>query len=312
MEPEVLIGVLATALNVDQEEFTSALKDEEGNFIENAKDEILSQFSSHIQSVKSNSKEEGKGWGKREALKEFETSLRSEFKIESSELKGLDLVKSLVSSTASKQNQELADQLEELRKTKSFTDDDIKKSELYLNLEKAVQQSEQEKKNAVNEAVSNLEKQWKAKEVFGAVEKQARLYLDDQNVVLPEDSAKKERQITALLVSELAKYDYEVVGEGQNKTVFPIDKETGKRIENDLGHAKKVEALIQEITANNFEFLTSSKKEFRKPVDPKNPDGPKLPTTEDEYWDYIGNPEIPIKDRNRVNAMYDSGELKFE
>ena len=307
---DVLMEVLAETLNVSPEEMSSTLKDEEGNLKEDAKQVILAKYKDHVASIKSSAKDEGYGRGKKEALKGFESSLLEKYGLEDSNgLKGIDLVDSIIDKSFGEKEQSYKSKIAELEKSKGFTEDDIKKSQSYIELESKVEGFEAEKQSAVEQAVNTLKRQMVEKEVFSGVVEKALTYLEELNPVLSEDPTRRKNQINDLYVSKLSAYQYQ---KSENGEILILDKETGNRVENELAHAMKLEDLFKSIATAQFDFKQSKDKSFKTSDKEKNTGQIQTPKTEEEFFNFLANSEIPIADRNKVEQLWKEGTLKFE
>lgn len=307
----ILLEVLAETLNVSPEELSSTLRDEDGNIKESAKQEILNRHSEHIKTVKSSAKEEGKGWGVKEAMKGFESSLLEKYGIENTDgYKGVDLVDRIIETKLGSETKTLKEQLIELQKSKGFTEEDIKKSQAYMNLEKQVQSFETEKEKAVNEAVSNLTRQIQEREVFSSVVENGLTFLEKLNPILSEDPERRKAQVNDLYVSELSKFGYSKLENGE---IMILDKETGKRIDNEQGHAMTLDRLFKKIAERKFDFKKSREKDFFDDKEKGEEGGElRLPQTEEEMFDFLGDKTKPIKDRNKVEELWKAKQLPFQ
>ena len=305
---EILMEVLTETLNISPEELSSTLKDENGEVKEGAKSEILTKVSNHIAAVKSAGKEEGKGWGTREALKTFESELVAEMEYDNTNnLKGLGLVRAIIDSKTSILDETYKGRIKELEDSKGFTDEDVKKSQLYIDLEAALATSKEEKEEAVKKAVETLQKEMQSKELFSSVVEQGLTYLDGVNPILSEDPVKKKAQIDALFISKLSDFGYQKHENG----IFVLDKETGNRIENSLGHALKLDELFKQVAEKGFDFKASTKKDF-KSKNGENGESIALPKTEKELFDFLGDKTKPIDERNKVEQLWKSGQLELD
>jgi hypothetical protein len=258
-EKELLLAFMAKALNMDATGVTSLIYDEEGTVIKaNALDTLLTKQSENVNRIKQSAEagklDDGHRKGFKEAMEKVEAQLKEKFEI-ATEATGTRLIEEIAAkSTASNTGT-----------PKELTDDDVKKHRLYLDLQATLRKQATEADAKLSAEIEKVNSTWKRNESMREIKNNALEYHLSRKPILPKNEQVAKNQ-QKLLLDELELYDFEIQGEGENKRIIILDKQTRKIKEDALGHPVQFDALITSIGDRYYEFEASD--ERSSPGDP--------------------------------------------
>ena len=244
----------------------------------NAKDLILELDAQRVEVLKQNTnkeweskvekiKRDQEGKGKKDALKELENALITEFEVDAKDKKGLDLIKAIIATQTKS----------------SMTVDDVKKHPAYLELEtriskEFVPKSDYEEIKSTHEKYISDQERHKR---LSIVRNKALEVFRNTKPRLSEDAnirANQEEMFLRVYVDDL-----NVDTSNDNMILLNGD---GNRLEDKHGNAVNLAKHIEEITRKNFDILVQqpgggagNKNESGN----GKVDALKKPETEDEY-----------------------------
>lgn len=246
--------------------------------------------------------------GQRNKAEEFEDSLRTTFNVDAEKkMTGADLVAEALNQVT-----------EAAKKKGNLTEDEIKKTPVYLKLEQDLKKDLQKLKDEHKTTMDGLEAKQKSKELFERVSGKAMEIFDTMKPVLSEDPVKAKAQ-RQLVVNALQQYEYQ---ETDDKTFVPV--KDGKRVEDDMHHAIDLEKLVKDITTPIFDFNMAEKRESpngdKKPGDPgyvplKNEGGKDsykgaMPKTEDDWQKLMNDPALSVDHKLQINEHWEKNQPK--
>lgn len=237
-------------------EYATALK--EAGEDQDAINAVHKQFlQAKLDEVKSLGKDEGKGWGKREALKELEDSYKDKYDVEGSNLN--EIVSNIAAKKSSSKKKLSAEDIKTLPEFQSLVEEEVKDLKTEL--------SEYENK------ISTLENQRKTDAVRTKLNAIAEKALADKKV-------RSERQRNRFVddLYDLAK-DWDIV----DGKLIALD-ENGNAIKDKLHNQLDVSSKANEIASEDFDLADPDKKRLGSLGKPAA-DGFKVPTfsgSEDE------------------------------
>lgn len=231
--------------------------------------------------------------GQSESLTRLEKDLRKEFGVDDGDEKGLDLIRRIVESKSDS-------------KKSKFTDDDVKKHPLYLELEKkSLKQADDIKKEYETKLTEITTKQEYDKLLSELDQDALKIFNEIGPAVLPDDESVKSNIIKKLLLDELksgVKYQKQENG-------LLIVKEDGTRLEDKAGNAVTFKDYVTSIAKQNFQFKKA------EPRDPNNPKPPgqdpaekkykgAAPKTAQEYIGLLANESLTPEMKSEIKATY--------
>lgn len=239
---KILNGVLAKTLNVADGKLTELFQNGETELSES---EIISNILKldvdRIKSIKDETGrekfQEGFKKSKKEVLESLENELKEKFQIESSNT-GIDLVNEIVEKT-SKPNSEQ-------------TEDAIRRSKLYLDLEANLKKEIKQLKTQHDEELNNVKKSYESEKVFSTVNKNAMDILHGLNPILPANAKIAENQKKAFL-NEFKDFTFEM----QDDRIVVLDKD-GKIITDEHGNTKSFEEIVKNRASDFFELASNN------------------------------------------------------
>jgi hypothetical protein len=237
-------------------------------------------------------------------LKTLEKEIRSEFGIDSAELKGIDLVRAAIDSAKEEAGKSAP-------KSK-LTDDDVKKHPLYLELEKA-------KKTEVETLKTEYETKIKAEldsreyeRLLGTVDQEAdKIFATLGTPVLPEDATIAQKHKQKLLFDELRGFKFQKNGDD-----VIVLKQDGTRVEDKAGNAKSLKDIVAEIAKGNFVFKASEDRKSAGNGGDSGSNGSNggtkkftgsAPKTAQEYVGLLTSNELSIEQKSEIKEVYGPG-----
>lgn len=208
-----------------------------------------------------------------------EKELKEAYKIEDTELTGLDLVKHVIEL-------QTKDDPKNPRAPKQLTDEEIKKTPVYLKLEADTKAEVKKITDKATADVKALQDAENYKTVLSDIEKEAIKYFQEIGEAdLPADKTLADRYVKKLLLDELKQgRKFEKQKDGS----FLILNEDGTRSEDSLGHPVLLKDLVTNISKEAFTFKKTVKRDSPNNGDPaKKTDGKQ--TGNEQPKKYTGN-----------------------
>lgn len=272
---DVFLGFLGKTLNMPVEEITKLLYKigEDGNATDETVDDIndvlISLDTKRVQNLKGDPKkfrDEGYQRAQREVSEKYEKLIKETFGVKD-EVTGEELVKAAFTA---------------VKTTELLPEEKVKRSPLYLQLEKQynedLQKWQREKEEAVNGVKSEIERAQKVQKV----KQVARETLMSLNPVLPPSQAAQERQINTFL-SNLDKFGFEFDDKGN--IIALIEGEARK--EDAHGNAYDLTRFVKEEAESFFSLQAQTPREGggnrNEPPQPGNGYKGDVPKTVDEF-----------------------------
>lgn len=218
-----------------------------------------------------------------QAKAKFEKDLKEVYKVVDEDpenpLTGLDLVKHVIDLQSK-------DDPKNPRQPKQLTDEEIKKTPVYLKLEADTKAEVKKITEKAAADVKTLQDAENYKTVLSDIEKEAIKYFQEIGEAdLPADKVLADRYIKKLLLDELKQgRKFEKQKDGS----FLILNEDGTRSEDSLGHPVLLKDLVTNISKEAFTFKKTAKRESPNNGDPaKKIDG--KPNGDQQPKKYTGN-----------------------
>lgn len=282
----LLAGLLTTVYKVSDEEVAALLEKADGEDFDAQSElsSILEKDKGRIGTLKTEAFNDGHKKGKSESLKDLEKQVRTEFNLSDDSIKGIDLIKAVHA-------------LDREAGKNGLTDDDIKKSPLYIQLQKKLDDTNKEVDTKVSTAVKEAETKFNRERTLSSVKAKALEVFDSLNPVLSEDKAKATKQ-KEIILRELEGYDYDTAEDGSF-----IVKKDGKALGDDHGNLVDFNQLVKTTASTYFDFKQSkakssesNKTEFKGNVT--------VPKTEEEYRKTMMNRDISIEERTAIKEAW--------
>lgn len=303
----ILTGLLSTAFKLDNGQIVELLQDDNQETTDDAVLQLLlTQDQERVKKLlgaDTGKFQEGYKKGKKESLEELEKAARDAYKIES-EKTGLELIKEIVAENAKAAG-----------KKGEITEDDVKKHEAYLALDRKYKDDMKAKDDEYTSKINEFETKRKQDEVRNTVIAKAKTILNELEPELPSDETVKQNQLNWFF-DGLANGKYEVKDTGQ---VVLLDDEGRVRV--DLhGNILEFKDHVKEKATSHFVFKTGnggqSPQNQGKGVTGedkgknKYPEGIVKPKTEEEMWKVVNDTSIPADKRHEVMSAWQAENSK--
>lgn len=277
-------NLVGKILNIPEDKLADLYESDGVKLKSDAIDQLVQIDADRIKAIKDANKEEltrmhdtGYSKGKGESLTKYEELLRSEFAIENKELKGIDLVKEIVSKNAKIEMDE----------------EKIKLHPRYIELERKLTndympKAEYDKvKNEFDEFRTQIDKS----KVTNTIKTDALKAFRALKPVLSTDPVKATNQENDF-IEKFNKFEYEIQTDGNH--IIKID---GKRLENANGYPVTFADFVKSQASNYFDFSKQDKKGNAGNGKDDDDDGiiVTLPETEKEYMSMLANEADPKK-----------------
>lgn len=210
---------------------------------ETAQQAVTQALAAHISSVKGSGGggkadfDKGHAAGMKDALSKLEGVIKTEFGLESAE-KGLALVKD-AAAKAAKAN---------------LADDAVKLHPLYIAKEREAQTVAENLKAEHAKQVESIRGEYSKKERFTTAQEKILQIFEQLKPVLPANpvaAATMRREFAA----KFSEYDFDIQSDGSI-----IVTKDGKRVENNLGHARTLDDLVKAEAEIRFDFQVQDAK----------------------------------------------------
>jgi len=246
---EIFIGFLSKTLNMDTDRLAELLykKTDDGTLTDQLSDSALTSLldadATRVKALRDGA--DGKGAfdngykkGQKEAMENFERSLRTEYKTEST-AQGPDLVKHIVAAAA---------------KSKA-SDDDVKLHPMFLKLEQEAKAQVEAAKAEAEQQIGQLKSGYERKERFGTAQQRIMEAFDSLRPVLPSDPARAAR-VRQEFAERFANYDYDIQADGS----IVVKNAEGKRVETPQGYPVNLTDLVKMEAEARFDFAKQEPK----------------------------------------------------
>ena len=245
---EFFLEVLGKTLNMPTDKLSSLIfkTDADGTatdeIAETAQQAVTQALAAHISSVKGSGDgkaafDKGHAAGMKDALSKLEGEIKTEFGLESTE-KGLALVKD-AAAKAAKAN---------------LADDAVKLHPLYIAKEREAQTVAENLKAEHAKQVESIRGEYSKKERFTTAQEKILQIFEQLKPVLPANpvaAATMRREFAA----KFSEYDFDIQSDGSI-----IVTKDGKRVENNLGHARTLDDLVKAEAEIRFDFQVQDAK----------------------------------------------------
>lgn len=239
---KILNGVLAKTLNIAEGKIAELYKEGENELTE---DELISKILKldvdRIKVIKDeNGREkfqEGFKKDKKDIFEKFENELKEKFNIESSNM-GIDLVNEILVKNS--------------KPGTDVTEDAIRKSKLYLDLEANSRTEVNKLKEVHQEEVKQIKSNYEGEKVLSSVNKKAMGILKGLNPILPANETIANNQINAFL-DNFKEYNFEL----QEDRIVVLDKDK-KVVADEHGNTRNFDDIVKERASNFWEFTANN------------------------------------------------------
>lgn len=283
----LLAGLLTTVYKMSDEQVAALVEKADGEDFD-AQTElstILESDKGRISTLKTDAFNDGHKKGKSESLKDLEKQIRVDFNLADESLKGIDLIKAVHA-------------LDRQAGKNGLTDDDIKKSSLYIQLQKRLDDTTKETEAKVSTALKEAESKFSRERTISSVKSKALEVFESLNPVLSEDKAKAAKQKEVLL-RELEGYEYDTSEDGS----FIVKKE-GKALDDGHGNLVDFNQLVKNTASSYFDFKQSSPRKSEGNKADGSGGSAFVPKNEDEYVKYISDTNNSVEDRGAVRDAW--------
>lgn len=248
---EVLTGLLSTSYKLDETGVT-ALKEADGSFKDDSIDHLLKLDAERVATLRGDPeklKAENYSRGKREALEALEKELKDEFGVKTSDVKGTALIKQIIAEKIGSANGDL-------------TDDKIKASKLYRELEEHMQTKEKSFADKLKEHEEKLRSEFNSVRDTESVLDQAKAIFKGMKPKLPKNDDVAAAQMS-LLDNFVKGHKFQITRDKDGKVAdVVVMKEDGSgRLEDQHGHAVKFDDLIRTGARRFYEFEDDERKQ---------------------------------------------------
>jgi hypothetical protein len=243
-EKEILSGLLTQAYGLNEEGVASLYNEEKTELMPDALTKILDIDKTRISTFKVDEKkvrEEAYGRAKREVMTDYEKQIREKYQIQSDK-QGVELIDELVESYRSQGG------------GGDLTDDQVKKSKVFLDFVEITKREYQSQVDEKETALNQFKAEVAEKETWYAAKEAATSILEALNPILPQD-ASKASNLKGIYLNELRNLKREL----RDGKIVLLDGE-GKDLQDGHGNRIPFEAKAKEIAEKYFEFAKGSQK----------------------------------------------------
>ena len=305
----IITGLLSKAYNQDNGKIAELLKDlKDGEQLSQEQEEsllrqILDLDANRIKNIRENVEkeigtakfQEGFKKDKKELFEKFEKELKEKFGIESDKT-GQDLVDFIVSEKSEKGGQ-----------GGEVTEDAIKRSKLYQDLESKARKDVADLKTTYDKQIEDINKGHNYEKTYSDVTQKAMTVFNGLNPILPQNKAVADNQVNNF-VNSLKGFKFEK----QDDRIVVMDSE-GKVVQDGHGNSRSFEDIIKEQASGLFEFKANNGGSGSG-----NGNGGQggeggsgshtTPKTFDELEKVMGDASISIEDRSNIMAEYEKAQ----
>ena len=243
----IITGLLSKAYNQDTGKIAELLKNGE-ELSEQEQTEILNKIleldTQRVENIKKSVStkefiEQGYNKAKGEVLTKFEKDLKEKFGIESDKT-GQDLIEFIVSEKAEKGG------------SGELTEDNIKKSKFYQDLESNSKKALNDLKADFEKQINEINEGHQYEKTFSEVSAKAMTIFNGLNPILPQNKAVADNQV-GNFVNTLKNFKFDQQGD----RIVVMDSE-GKVVQDAHGNSRSFEDIIKEQASSLFEFKANN------------------------------------------------------
>lgn len=237
----ILTGLLSKAYKMDDGKIAELLQDGENVNQDEVLNKLLSFDSSRVENIQKNVDtsgkfQEGYAKAKKEERINFENEVKEKYGIESDKI-GVELIDALI-----------VDKLSKVKTKGDLTDDDVKRHQVYQDLESRYKTDLKNKDEEWMSKVEEIQNNHKAEKVFSIVKDKGLQMLDAMNPVLPQNGEVANNQ-KGWFLRALKDYDFDV--QENNRVVVLKD---GKVVTDNHGNSLDFQDLVKNTASQFFEF----------------------------------------------------------
>lgn len=298
----IITGLLSKAYNQDTGKIAELLKNGE-ELSEEQQTEILNKIleldTQRVENIKKSVStkefiEQGYNKAKKEVLSKFEEDLKAKFGIESDKT-GQDLVDFIVSEKSEKGGQ-----------GGELTEDAIKRSKLYQDLESKARKDLSELKTNYEKQIEDINNGHAYEKTFSEVSQKALTIFNGLNPILPQSKTVADNQVN-IFVESLKGFKFEK----QDDRIVVMDAE-GKVVQDAHGNSRSFEDIVKEKASGLFEFKAnnggSGAGNGNGGQGGGSGSGHAIPKTFEELEKLMGDNSISIEDRSNIMAEYEKAQ----
>lgn len=301
----IITGLLSKAYNIDAGKIAELIKD--GEMSEDEQKEALKKIleidKNRIQSVTEtatknvNTKEfieQGYNKAKGEVLTKFEQGLKSKFGLETDKT-GQDLIDFIVSEKAEKGG------------SGELTEDAIKRSKFYQDLESNAKTQVKTLKDEYEEKIKSINDGYLYEKTFSDVSQKALTIFNGLNPILPTSKTVADNQVK-IFVDSLKGFKFDK----QDDRIVVMDAE-GKVVQDAHGNSRSFEDIIKEQASGLFEFKANNGGSGAGNGNGEGGQGGgsgshAIPKTFEDLEKVMGDASISIEDRSNIMAEYEKAQ----
>lgn len=299
----IITGLLSKAYNQDTGKIAELLKNGE-ELSEEQQTEILNKIleldTQRVENIKKSVStkefiEQGYNKAKKEVLTKFEDELKAKFGIES-EKTGQDLVDFIVSEKAEKGGS-----------GEGLTEDAIKRSKFYQDLESKSKKELAELKTTYEKQIEDINNGHNYEKTFSEVSQKALTIFNGLNPILPQSKTVADNQVK-IFVDSLKGFKFEK----QDDRIVVMDSE-GKVVQDAHGNSRSFEDIVKEQASGLFEFKANNGGSGAGNGNGGQGGGSgngshTIPKTFEELEKVMGDNSISIEDRSNIMAEYEKAQ----
>ena len=301
----IITGLLSKAYNIDAGKIAELIKD--GEMSEDEQKEALKKIleidKNRIQSVTEtatknvNTKEfieQGYNKAKGEVLTKFEQGLKSKFGLETDKT-GQDLIDFIVSEKAEKGG------------SGELTEDAIKRSKFYQDLESNAKTQVKTLKDEYEEKIKSINDGYEYEKTFSDVSQKALTIFNGLNPILPTSKTVADNQVK-IFVDSLKGFKFDK----QDDRIVVMDAE-GKVVQDAHGNSRSFEDIIKEQASGLFEFKANNGGSGAGNGNGEGGQGGgsgshAIPKTFEDLEKVMGDASISIEDRSNIMVEYEKAQ----
>ena len=299
----IITGLLSKAYNQDTGKIAELLKNGE-ELSEEQQTEILNKIleldTQRVENIKKSVStkefiEQGYNKAKKEVLTKFEDELKAKFGIESDKT-GQDLVDFIVSEKAEKGGS-----------GEGLTEDAIKRSKFYQDLESKSKKELNELKTTYEKQIADINNGHNYEKTFSEVSQKALTIFNGLNPILPQSKTVADNQVK-IFVDSLKGFKFEK----QDDRIVVMDSE-GKVVQDGHGNSRSFEDIVKEQASGLFEFKANnggsgSGNGGQGQGGSGSSYAGNVPKTFEELEKVMSDTSISIEDRSNIMAEYEKAQ----
>ena len=299
----IITGLLSKAYNFDNGKIAELFKDGETELSEQQQTEILNKIleidAQRVENIKKSvdkkdAFQDGFKKAKSEVLTDFEKGLKEKFGVESDKT-GLELVEELVSKKS------------EGGQGGDITEDAIKRSKVFQNMESNLKKQITTVKTEYETKINEIQDGYKAEKTFSNVSQKALQIFNGLNPILPQNKTVADNQVK-FFVNTLKDFKFDV----QDERIVVMDKD-GKVLEDGHGNSRSFEDIVKETASGLFEFKANnggsgSGNGGQGQGGSGSSYAGNVPKTFEELEKVMSDTSISIEDRSNIMAEYEKAQ----